>query len=79
MRLDFGINISGKSGERKLEQEVEGGVPYLKRKISDVVSFEEDSDSVSPGEKTVRRSARFVVKALEALLVKEKMTIYFSA
>ena len=74
-RLDFGISISDECDERVSEQKVEVDVPNRKRKISDVLSFEEDSNSFfSPA----RRSPLIAVKALNSLLVKEKTTIYFS-
>ena len=73
-RLDFGISISDECDERVSEQKVEVGVPTRKRKISDFLSFEEDSNFFSPA----RRSPRIEVKALTSLLVKEKTTIYSS-
>jgi len=51
-RLDFGINISDETDERVSEQEVEGGVPNRKRKISDFLSFEEDSNFLFPWRKS---------------------------
>ena len=71
-RLDFGINIPDESLERPgqcvpLKEVAESG-PTRKRKISDVLSSEEDSNSVSLGGKAMRRSPRIVVKALKGLL-----------
>ena len=51
-RLDFGINIWDETDERVSEQEVEGGVANRKRKISDVLSFEEDSNFLFPWRKS---------------------------
>ena len=50
-RLDFGINILDEPNERISVQEIEVNVPTRKRTISDD-SSEEDSNSVSLGEKS---------------------------
>lgn len=61
-RLDFGINIPDESiegpGECVPQKEVAESGPTRKRKISEVLSSEEDSNSVSFGGKAVRRSPR---------------------
>ena len=75
-RLDFGINIPDESVEGPGEcvplKEVAESGPTHKRKISDVLSAEEDSNSVSLGGKAVRRSPRIAVKALKSLLEKKQ-------
>ena len=61
-RLDFGINIPDESVERPGEcvpqKEVAESSPTCKRNKSDVLSSEEDYNSVSLGRKAVRRSPR---------------------
>jgi len=54
-RLDFGMNILDKPEECISVQEIEVSVATRKRRISDDLS-KEDSNSVSLGEKAVRRS-----------------------
>lgn len=75
-RLDFGINIPDESiegpGECVPQKEVAESGPTRKRKISEVLSSEEDSNSVSFGGKAVRRSPRLAVKALKGLLEKKQ-------
>ena len=74
--LDFGINyfpdepVEG-PGECVLQREVAVG-PTRKRKNSDVVSSEEDSNSASLGGKAVRRSPCNTVKALKGLLERKQ-------
>ncbi|PFX12899.1 hypothetical protein AWC38_SpisGene23076 [Stylophora pistillata] len=73
-RLDFGINIPDESiegpGECVPQKEVAESGTTHKRKISEVLSSEEYSNSVSFGGKAVRRSVRPAVKALKGLLEK---------
>lgn len=75
-RLDFGINLPDESiegpGECVPQREVAESGTTHKRKISEVLSSEEDSNSVSFGGKAVRRSRRLAVKALKGLLEKKQ-------
>ena len=54
-RLDFGMNVLDERDERMSIQDIEVSIATHKHRISDDLS-EEDSNSVSLNEKTVKRS-----------------------
>ena len=70
-RVDFGINNLDEPDERTSVEEIEVSVPTRERRISHDLS-EEDSNSVSLGEKAARRSPLITVTPHKGLLEKRQ-------
>ena len=70
-RVDFGINMLDERDERISVEEIEVSVPTRERRISHDLS-EEDSNSVSLGEKAARRSPLITVTPHKGLLEKRQ-------
>ena len=70
-RVDFGINMLDEPDERISVEEIEVSVPTRERRISHDLS-EEDSNSVSLGEKAARRSPLITVTPHKGLLEKRQ-------
>ena len=70
-RVDFGINNLDEPDERTSVEEIEVSVPTREGRISHDLS-EEDSNSVSLGEKAARRSLLITVTPHKGLLEKRQ-------